>query len=147
MRSGGPEVPLGNPPVICNGDVREYLLVFAQLAGTAVFIEFLSWAVWFVQEKRKVPPVQPGMADLSEKKIGGGELLGLEGSIYSLVFAIALVGFGARVVGMPDPCPPMNLNPFSLKHLLGGLLVMYGILGGINYLLEKMDKSPDKLPV
>jgi hypothetical protein len=140
-------VPLGVAPVICNGHAREYLLAFAQLAGAAIFIEILSWAEWFVTERRQTPTSQTGTDDLNKYELSGGELLGLEGSIYSLVFAIALIVFSARVLGIPDPCPPMNLNPFSLRHLMGGLLAVYGVLGAVNYLLEKVDKPSAKLPM
>lgn len=140
-------MPLGVAPVICNGDAREYLIIFALLTGAALFIEILSWAVWFVTDSRQVSTSQPGMDSLNKYKLSGGELLGLDDSIYSLVFAIVLVVFGAKVLGIPDPCVTSNLNPFSWRHLMGGLLVMYGILGGINYLLEKIDKPSDKLPV
>jgi hypothetical protein len=147
LRTASPDVPLGREPIICNGDLREHVFVFGQLVGAAIFIEALSWAVWFLSERRKVHPKQSGMDDSKKYKLSGGELLGLEGSLYSLMFAIALVVFSGRVIGIPDPCPPMNLNPFSWRHLMGGLVAMYGIMGGINYLLEKMDKSPGKLPV
>jgi hypothetical protein len=145
--SGGPDVPLGVAPVICNGDAREYLLVFAQLVGAALFIEILSWAVWYVRDSREVSASQSGMPELNKYKLSGGELLGLEGSTFSLVFAIALIVIGAKVLGVPDLCVPSNLNPFSWRHLTGGLVVMYGILGATNYLLEKVDRASDKLPV
>jgi hypothetical protein len=144
---GGMDVPLGREQVICNGDLQDSLFVFAQLVSAALFIEILSWMVWFVHERPRARPANLGMDILSKSKLSGGGLSGLEGSIYSFVFAIALVVFSARVIGISDPCSYMNLNPFSLRHLTGGLLAMYGILGAINYLLEKVDKPSDKLPV
>jgi hypothetical protein len=144
---GGVDAPLGVEHVICNGDLRDSLLVFSQLIGAAVLIEVLSWAVWFVHERPRVNSAHSGIDILNKPKLSGGELLGLEGSIYSLAFAIALVVFSARVIGISNPCSPMNLNPFSLRHLMSALLAMYGILGAINYLLEKVDRPLDKLPV
>jgi hypothetical protein len=145
LRTASPDVPLGREPFICNGDLRDHAFVFAQLAGAAIFIELLSWAFWLLSEKRKAPPMQTGIDDLRKFKLGGGELLGLEGSLYSLAFSVALIVFSGRVIGIPDPCPAMN--PFSWRHLMGAVVGMYGIMGGINYLIEKVDRPSDKLPV
>lgn len=149
VMNGGPnpDVPLSTAPIICNGDLREHVLVFVQLVSAALFIEVLSCVVWFVHQRRGASSAELGMDDLTPRKLSGGELLGLEGSIYSLVFAIALIVISARIIGIPDPCPTMNLNPFTWRHFMGGLLTMYGILGGMNYLFEKIDRSPGNLRV
>jgi hypothetical protein len=127
------------PLTICNGGLADSLLAFAKLLGAVCFIEALTWAVWLLSDRRRVPPTQAGIGDSTAKILSGGELLGLDGSISSLLFAIALVGVGLHFFGIPDSCPPTFPNDFSLKRLLGGLIVMYGIQGGINYWLERSD--------
>jgi hypothetical protein len=147
LRTTSPDVPLGQAPIICNGDLREHVLVFAQLVGAAISVEILSLAVWFLNEKRRVRSAQSGMRDLKKYNLSGGELLGLESSLYSLAFAIGLIVFSGRVIGIPNPCPPMNLNPFSWRHLMGALVAMYGVMGAINYLMERVDRSSNKMPI
>jgi hypothetical protein len=133
------------PLAICNGGLADSILAFAELLGAVAFIEAVTWAVWFLTDRRRIPPAQIDTGDTNAPPLSGGEFLGLHGSISSLLFAIALVAVGVHFFGIPNSCPPTILENFSYKHLFGGLVVMYGIQGGVNYWLERRDKPSNRM--
>ena len=133
------------PLRICNGGWVDSLLAFAQLLAAVAFIEALTWAVWFLTDQRRIARTKAGTDGPTVNLLSGGELLGLDGSISSLLFAIALVGVGVHFLGIPDSCQVTDFNNFSWKHLFGGLVVMYGIQGGINYWLERGDRPLSRM--
>jgi len=124
-------------PVICNGGWHAGLSVFLQLSLAAAIIESVTWAIWFVAVRPKVQPARSNIDDPGEYVLSGGQFLGPTPSNLSLALAAVLVIVSLRVVGIPDACPMLDLPKLSLRFFLGGMLMTYGVMLGINYLWKQ----------
>lgn len=133
-------------PVTCNGGWQEGVFVFIQLFAAVILIEGFTWVTWYVRVRPNIQPAPAGEDD-PDYVLSGGQFLGPKPSILSIAFAIILGFFSARIVGTPDPCSLMEVNKFSWRTFIGGLLLMYAILMGIDYVWAVSRKSTDgKLP-
>jgi hypothetical protein len=125
--------------VICNGGWHAGVSVFLQLLLAVPMIEVLTWAIWFFAVRPKDRPLEPAIDDADGYVLSGGEFLGPKPSYASLALAVVLVFLSVRFIGIPDVCPELDLTKFSLRLFLGGLLMMYGLMIGMDYFKNKSD--------
>jgi hypothetical protein len=126
-------------PVICNGGWHAGTSVFLQLFLAVAMVEVVGWAIWYFTIRPTITPAQPGIDDPDDYKLSGGQFLGPTPSPLGVALAILLFFFGVRVLGIPDACPMLDLAKFSLRHFLGGQVMMYGIMMGAVYFWRQLN--------
>lgn len=128
-----------HPGPVCSGDWHEGPFAFFQYAAAIVVIEAITWAAWYVVVRPKVPRARPGIDD-PDYVVSRGPFLGSGLTSWRALLLILLLLASGVLVGIPDPCQPMDFDGFSIRSFVGGLLLMYGFLVAINYKFDKQSE-------
>jgi hypothetical protein len=112
----------------CNGGWHAAISVFLQLCLASAIIEFFMWISWLMFTRLKLHSGGHGSKETKRSRLESQKLFGPDSAQWRLGVAAILIVIGARIVGLPDACPDLDITKFSLRLFVGGLIFMYAVM-------------------